>query len=311
VTRALPRFCALACALAAASCTSSASSVSVTAPTSAKCQITAASSRAAFGAAGGTGAVTVSADRDCEWGMQPAVTWIAVDGPVSGQGAATVNFRVSANGEPNTRKGAIVVAGSSVEITQDAAPCRYALDRSAASMGADGGSLTVSVATIAGCAWSVAADAAWMSIKTVRDGNGSGSTQIAVAPNSGIGVRTGRVTIADQAVVVSQQGRSSTLPPPSTPSPGSPAPTPPPPAPHPSPTPSPPPGDPGKQDDGGDKDKGKDPKHDEGKDKKGKGGKDKGDDDDQGDDDKGGRDKDKDKGKDVGSRVLTTADEQV
>jgi hypothetical protein len=249
--------------------------------------------------------VTVSAERECEWGVQPAVTWIAIDGPLNGQGAATISFRVSANGTPTTRKGAILVAGSSIEITQDAAPCRYSLDRSAASMSADGGSLTVSVATIAGCAWSVAADAAWISIKTARDGNGSASTQFAVAPNPATLVRTGRVTIADQAVVVSQQGQSSTSPPPTTPSPGSPAPqpTPPPQTPQPSPTPpAPPDNHGGGKDDGGGKDKGKDPKGDDDKDKKGKDGKGKGDD--EGDGDKGGKDKDKDKGKDEGSGVL-------
>jgi BACON domain-containing protein len=246
--------------------------------------------------------VTVSADRDCEWAAQAAVTWIAVDGPASEQGGATINFGVSANGAPTARKGAIVVAGTSLEITQDAAPCRYSLDRSAASVSADGGSLTISVATLAGCRWSVAADAGWMSITTARDGNGSGSTQITVAPNAGSSVRTGRVTIADQAVVVSQQGRagtppSSPTPPPPTPSPTpSPAPAPPPSAPQPRPTPTPPPDDDGgkKDDEGGDK--GKDPKHDDGKDKD-KGGKDDGGKDGKGKDDKG-------KGKHVESGVL-------
>jgi hypothetical protein len=244
--------------------------------------------------------VTVSADRDCEWAAQAAVTWIAVDGPASGQGRATINFGVSANGAPTARKGAIVVAGTSLEITQDAAPCRYSLDRSAASVSADGGSLTVSIATLAGCSWSVATDAGWMSITTARDGNGSGSTQITVAPNAGSSVRTGRVTIADQAIVVSQQGRAAPPssptppPPPSSPTP-TPSPTPSPaPAPPPPSTPQPPDDDGGKKDDGGDK--GKDPKHDDGKDKD-KGGKDDGGKDDKGKDDKG-------KGKHVESGVL-------
>lgn len=248
----------------------------MTAPSSAKCQISAASSRAAFGASGGAGVLTISADRDCEWAAQAAVTWIAVDGPASGQGAATVNFGVSANGAPTARKGAIVVAGTPLEITQDAAPCRYSLDRSTASVTADGGRLTVSVATLAGCSWSVVVDAAWMAIATARDGNGSGIAQIAVAPNAGSSERTGRVMIADQAVLVSQQGRAAT-PPPSPDPPPSPTPPPapaPPPPPQPPPTPAPPPDDRGgKKDDGGDKDKGKDPKHDDGRDKD-KGGKD-------------------------------------
>jgi BACON domain-containing protein len=284
----------------------------VTAPTSTKCQITATSSRASFGASGGAGVVTVSADRDCEWAAQAAVTWIAVDGPASGQGGATINFGVSANGAPTARKGDIVVAGTSLEITQDAAPCRYSLDRSAASLSADGGSLTVMVSTLAGCSWSVAADAGWLSIATARPGNGSGSTQITVAPNAGSSVRTGRVTIADQAVVVSQQGRAVTPPssptpppPPSSPNPSptptpppsptpSPAPAPPPPSAPQPPPPTPPPDDGGnKDDDGGDK--GKDPKHDDGKDKD-KGGTDEG-------GDKDGKGKDG-KGKHVEGGVL-------
>jgi hypothetical protein len=221
--------------------------------------------------------VTIAAERDCAWAAQPAVDWIALNGPASGQGGASVNFAVSANGAATARKGSIVISGASVEISQDPAPCRYSLDRSSASVGADGGPFTVFVSTLAGCSWRVSSDAAWVAITTARDGNGSGSTQINVAPNSGASGRSGRLTIADQSVIVSQQGKAGTPPPtPAPPSPGSPppptptpppAPTPPPPKPPPPPAP-----DAGKGGDGGENggdkgDKGKDPKNDKGKDK--------------------------------------------
>jgi hypothetical protein len=258
--------------LVVSACTSSSSAVSVTAPTSTKCAVSASSSRSSFGPTGGSGTLTVTTERDCLWSAQVGAAWLSLAGAHDGQGPATLSFDVAANSAATPRKATVVVSGQSIEISQDAAPCHFQVDRPSISMAASGGSASIGVTTLAGCGWTTRADVGWVTIATPSDGNGSGRVQLTIAANGGAS-RTGHVTIAGQVVQVSQEAGSTNTAPSPTPVP-TPAPTPTPapaptPSPSPAPTPNPPPnpdgGDNGGDDgQGGDKDKGKDGK---GKDK--------------------------------------------
>jgi hypothetical protein len=67
----------------------------------------------------------------------------------------------------------------------------------------------VSVATDAGCAWSAASEAAWITVVEGSSGNGSGSVRLAIAANQGE-ARSGRAVIAGQPFVVQQAGTTPT-----------------------------------------------------------------------------------------------------
>ena len=56
------------------------------------------------------------------------------------------------------------------------------------------------------CAWTATSNASWLTIRSGASGNGTGDVTFDVAANPG-GVRTGTLTIADQTLLVTQQGQ--------------------------------------------------------------------------------------------------------
>jgi hypothetical protein len=133
------------------------------------------------------------------------------------------------------------VEGIRVELRQDAAPCRYAIDPQDRRVDHAGGSITVSVETLSGCSWTAASSASWLSVTAGASGNASGTVTLLAAANTG-SERVGRATIAGQTFTVVQSAQPPPAPGPPTPSPN-PIPAPPP-TPEPAPPPAPPPGTP-------------------------------------------------------------------
>ena len=87
------------------------------------------------------------------------------------------------------------------------APCTFQVAPSAFNNVAfPAGSLQVDVTTQAGCAWSAASNASWVTISSGAQGTGSGRVQLSAAENTG-SARSGTVVIANQTVTVNQQGR--------------------------------------------------------------------------------------------------------
>src|SRR5262245_49396169 len=211
----------IALASAAASCHSA--QTSVTGPTAdAKCQVTAASSPASFTASGGTGAVSIATARDCTWTIATTASWLTLGGDRSGQGEASVSYTVAANPVPAARSGSIVVGSQTVAVSQAAAPCTYSLGRAADTMGPPGGTLSVSVTTRSGCAWSASSRDSWISIVSGQNGNASGTVGLNVAANTGV-ARVGVVNVAGQSYTVNQSALPPPAPPP-TPPPAPPSP---------------------------------------------------------------------------------------
>lgn len=87
--------------------------------------------------------------------------------------------------------------------------CVYALTPTVASFGAAGGTGSVAVTTFpaSGCNWTTTSNAGWLPVTSNSEGNGSGTANYAVAPNSGP-ARTGTITIAGQTFTVAQAGTS-------------------------------------------------------------------------------------------------------
>jgi hypothetical protein len=212
------------------------------APTIAKCGVSATLSSAAFPSAGGSAALAVTSARECSWTVTTDAAWMVPD-QRSGQGDATLSVKVAPNASPSSRRGAVVVEGTRLDLTQEGAPCRFQLNATRLEVPGEGGPAQVTVTTIDGCAWTARSDESWITIREGAAGTRTEVVQLVVAPNSGAR-REGALTIAAQRVVVAQQAVPAATPPPApTPGPAPPAPPPsgpgPTPRPNPAPTPQP------------------------------------------------------------------------
>jgi hypothetical protein len=85
--------------------------------------------------------------------------------------------------------------------------CSVAISPASQDFGADGGTGSVAITAPAGCAWTPAADRAWISLASTGAATGSGAVTYAVAANPSEETRSGTVTIAGQSHAVLQRGR--------------------------------------------------------------------------------------------------------
>jgi Putative binding domain, N-terminal len=192
-------------------------------PNPVKCRVTLATPPP-LDAAAGAGSLAVTTQPECVWDAVTTADWISALSPTSGQGSATVSFRVAANEGAAPRDGAIVVNGEQAHVSQRA-PCRYDVSPSTYGTGASGGSTTLSIATSSECAWTASSDVTWITFTSSTTGNGNGSVGFAVAASRD-DVRSGTIVVANQRIVVTQ---ASGVPPPPPPPPTPPPPVPPPP----------------------------------------------------------------------------------
>jgi hypothetical protein len=111
---------------------------------------------------------------------------------------ATVTYTVS----PNTgaaRSGYFVVGGQAFQVTQDGAPCSYALSANSTTLPIGGGTGSVSVTpSPSTCAWTATtASPSPVTITSGASGTGNGTVNFSVAPNTGAALTT-PITIGDQ-----------------------------------------------------------------------------------------------------------------
>ena len=85
----------------------------------AACTYSISPARVTYGAAGGTGTVTVSAEGGCAWTATSNVSWITVTGGASGSGNGTVTYSIAAyTGRPKNRNGTVTIAGQTFSVKQ-------------------------------------------------------------------------------------------------------------------------------------------------------------------------------------------------
>ena len=223
-------------ALGAIGCDSSSTMVSEPSPT--KCEVTL--STASISASGGNGTLSIATRQECGWTASTAAGWISGITPTSGQGNGQIAFTATANPTRAERLGEIVVNDAHAQVRQEPATCQFTLTSANQGFGNAGGTGTVMVAGIQSCPWTARSNSSWIAITSSASGDGSGSLEFRVAPNSQ-GARTGTMTIADQQFTITQSAAEAPSPAPPTPPPGPPAPPAPPAPPEPPPPPPPPP----------------------------------------------------------------------
>jgi hypothetical protein len=84
--------------------------------------------------------------------------------------------------------------------------CTYTATPASQSFGAGGGTGTVNVTAGAACNWTTSNSAPWISITSSASGTGNGAMNYSVAANTGTASRTAGLTIAGQALMVTQAG---------------------------------------------------------------------------------------------------------
>jgi hypothetical protein len=82
--------------------------------------------------------------------------------------------------------------------------CQMSVAGAPVSFGPDGGSGSVSITTSRDCTWSIASEAAWVSVNGTQGGQGEAVVRYDVAPNPVPSPRTGAIAVGEQRVQVSQ-----------------------------------------------------------------------------------------------------------
>jgi len=139
------------------------------------------------GAAGGTCRFDVGAPATCAWVAASNASWVRITGPPGGAGAGSggVTCSVDANPDAGVRSATITVGGRTVTVSQTGtASCDYTvtpLDFRECIRG--GFERTVAVNAAAGCGWTAASTASWLTLSSGSSGAGSGTVTFTLGDN--------------------------------------------------------------------------------------------------------------------------------
>jgi hypothetical protein len=166
-------------------------------------------------------AATLNAPASCPWTVRSTVPWLSVVGSAAGTGSTSLRFSVTDNYDA-PREGVLEVrwptatAGQNIHVLQ--AGCRYAVSVPQVAMPAAGGTGSFQVlqqsdptscggATQDRCVWQATADVAWIVVARPGDRAGDDRVDFTVSPNPEPAARSGRITVRDRVVAVTQAGR--------------------------------------------------------------------------------------------------------
>jgi all-beta uncharacterized protein/BACON domain-containing protein len=167
-----------------------------------ECRFELSSNATALPQSGGSGSVDVRASSAlCTWTAASDVSWISINSNANGKGSAAVTFTVAPTTGP-PRTGTLTIAGQHFSVTQSEG-CGYTVTPTTYSVAASGGTRTLTITSSAGCPWTAASNADWITVISGANGTGSGTVTLNVAPLSGPS-RSGTVTVAGQTVTITQ-----------------------------------------------------------------------------------------------------------
>jgi hypothetical protein len=169
--------------------------------------------------------LTVSAARECTWSASSEASWVQVS-PSSGQGEGSLTVTVAANPEGRSRTGAVIVNGTRLNLSQEAAPCRYDVTPRTVRLSHDGGRGTFTVSATAACEWQAGTNDGWVRVLN-SSGSSNGTVEVEAGPNTARTPRAATLSIAGLSVTVTQDSEPVPTPTP-TPPPSTPTPPPPP-----------------------------------------------------------------------------------
>jgi hypothetical protein len=161
-------------------------------------------------ATGDAQSIAITAPAGCAWAATTNKAWITLT-TASGSGNGTLAFTVAANTATSPRTATITVGGETVRVTQAGLACSYTLSKSAFDLDSRVSAQTLTVTAPAGCAWTVSTSAPWI-VPAASSGAGNGTVTLNIDANTSPYPRNGSLTVAGQAVAVSQAAPSSNYP---------------------------------------------------------------------------------------------------
>ena len=151
----------------------------------AECRFTVTPAAPTVAASGGNVTIQVQTNAACAWTAATDAPWLRITAGAAGQGDGAVTLAADAN-TGAARSARIAVAGVDVALEQasgagvppappPAPGCAYTIQPGGQTMAADGGPGTIDVtATVNTCAWTAAANAAWITVTGGSSGSGNG-----------------------------------------------------------------------------------------------------------------------------------------
>src|SRR5207253_992758 len=118
--------------------------------------------------------------------------------------SGAVNYTVSANPTHLTRTGTITIDSQTLAITQDPAPCTFALGFPTANYSYVLTNDTVSVSTLTGCVWTVTSGTNSITVNSAAHNTTSALVSYTVSANPTHLTRTGSITIDSQTFTITQ-----------------------------------------------------------------------------------------------------------
>ena len=165
-----------------------------------------------FAASGGAGNIQVATSAGCAWSATSNAAWITFPSGGNGSGPGTLTYSVAPNTTSSRRTGTMTVPGGTYTVVQElgSAQCAYSISSSNNSFTAAGGNGSVSVTANSGCSWTAASGVSWLTVTGGASGSGNGTVTFSVAANGTASIRSGNLTIAGQALTVTQSAMSCT-----------------------------------------------------------------------------------------------------
>jgi hypothetical protein len=157
-----------------------------------------------------TGTVSVAVAGPCAWTTENTNAWVQI---LSGSGTSTgtVTYAVEPNTNITARAATLIIAGEVFSLTQNGAPCAYALTPTNQNLGPNAVTNSFIVTAQAGCAWTVDNTNSWITIQSGASGNGSGVVTYSLAANPIAVSRTGTISVADQSFAITQDAAACTF----------------------------------------------------------------------------------------------------
>ncbi|HET9532103.1 MAG TPA: FG-GAP-like repeat-containing protein, partial [Blastocatellia bacterium] len=163
-----------------------------------------------FGAAGGSGNLSVTTEAGCSWTATSNDSFITITSGHTGTGSGTIFYLVAANSGP-ARTGTITIADQTFT-TNQASGCLFTIDRSSQSFAANGGAGSFTVTTTPDCNWTAVSNDPWIQITSGDSGTGIGTVQYSVTSHSTTSARSGSITVAGLTFTVLQGAAFADVP---------------------------------------------------------------------------------------------------
>lgn len=113
---------------------------------------------------------------------------------------------VAENTNRDPRTVTVTVNGATASVVQNPPGCSYTLSPTTLDVNASSESASVGLTATAGCPWTATSSESWITPRTAS-GTGSATVVFDIMPNPGLDPRRAFLTIANQRVTVTQQGR--------------------------------------------------------------------------------------------------------